>query len=59
MSCYEFLYRDKNKVEPLELIYHKVPQSMIPVFDGAVECKIGDPNDQNLIVRFDFGLASF
>ncbi|CAL8141798.1 unnamed protein product [Orchesella dallaii] len=47
--------KDKNKMEPLQLIYHSVPTAMIPVFNSSLECKVGDANDQNLILNFDFG----
>ncbi|ODM93045.1 Transient receptor potential channel pyrexia [Orchesella cincta] len=47
--------KDRNKLEPLQLIYSKTPTAMIPVFNSAVECKVGDTQDQNLLLNFDFG----
>lgn len=50
--------KDNKGVEPLHIIYSKVPAAMIPVFDEAIECKVGDPNDQHLILQLDFGYSN-
>lgn len=47
--------RSKAGVEPIEIIYSKVPQALKEVFDTAVQYRSGEICDDNFEVFIDFG----
>lgn len=47
--------RSDQGIEPIQLIYEKVPYAMCAVFDTAIQYRSGDVGDENYEIVMDFG----
>jgi hypothetical protein len=55
MLKYPIFCRSKCGIEPIEIIYSKVPHAMLAIFDTAIQYRSGEIGEDHFEILLDFG----